>query len=1138
MVSSQPVASTSSLAEPLSSAQRRFWFLHRLAPGGHAHQLSAGVRLRGALDAAALTAALRDLLDRHEILRTAYPADTTGEPSARVLDAPAADLLTVAHRELPSEPDLAADTDADLVDPAAPAADGPLGTVLAEFGRQPIDITDGIPLRAQVVRVAPDDHVLQLVIARVAADETSWRVLFTDLAACYQARRRGARPGPTGGGARYADHARREATAEHRAEADRQVAWWRQVLTPLPPLLTPALASVGPDGSPPGGGADDVPGANDVPDADQPAPRARVALAPDVTRRLRAFAAAHETSLADVVLAAGAVLLHRSTGEADIALGLPVTDRPTPGFAGVAGNFGSLVVVRVRVDARGTAGELVDEIRVRAAAARARIAAPFDEVVRAARGSGPGSGRAIVADPSRARRPGATRGRRGPGALGGGLVDVTFSHHEPLLGGVAFAGLATEELRPPGGPATVPLDLAVQDDGDTVAVSATVDAAVFTAADAERFAGRLARLAEQFTDGALLGELDTMSAAERRQVLDDWSTGRVEPLVDRSLTELVADAARRAPQAVAVVALPAAPPPGQPSPPAVSLTYAELERRADAVAGWLRTAGVGPEATVGVSVPRSAALVVALLGVLRAGGAFVPLEPSWPARRTAEVAGDAAIATIIAGADVTVPELPGAPPVIRLDATGHPVADGPAGGPAPAAGGIADAGVDGENLAFVTYTSGSTGAPKGVMIRHQAICNRLRWQVDLLRLTGDDAVLARAPLGIDVSINEIFLPLVAGSRLVIAPPGAEGAPGPLLRIIREQSVTFCYVGTSLLEMLLDHPDAAAAGRTLRYVWCGGEVLGDELYRRFRERWNAWMFHGYGPAEATIGVCCRVFAPDRPAGRVSIGRPNPNTQVRVLDAEYNPVPVGAVGELYISGLPLARGYLGDPRRTADRFVPDPFAAAPGARMYATGDLARFRADGEIEFLGRADNQVKIRGFRVELAEIEQVLVRHPGVRQAAVALASGEDTPDELRAYWVRVPRGEGAPAGGPVGPQQLRSWLAQRLPAHMVPSVFVDVPGLPLAGSAGVDPIEPAPGLERRIAEVWSRVLGVDRVGARDDFFGLGGHSLALTRVQAQLEEHLGRPVRLRDLYAHTTVEDLAHVLGAASSAAVSAAHG
>ncbi|MCM3886207.1 amino acid adenylation domain-containing protein [Frankia sp. R82] len=1178
---------------PLSGAQRRFWFLHQLDPTGHTHHLTLGLRLTGPLDVVALTAALHDVVDRHEILRTVYPPDAVGEPTALTLTRLGVDLLTVTIRDLSVDLRAAAAAGAPLdataqVDPIDlidPTDEGALRAVLAAFEQNPIEITDEIPLRAQLVRVGPNDHVLQLVLARIAGDEPSFEILLTDLAAGYAARcqARRAELGPPS--AQYVDHARWAATAERRAEVADQLSWWREELSPPPPPLVPALAGGSPAVSGTGPiGPTDVGG---VAAGGRVTVQHRVTLTPEVTGRLRALAAARGTELSEVLLAAGIVLAHRCTGQSDIAVGTCLPGRDRSGSADVAGNFDNLVVLRTRVDAQQTFGDLVDVVRERARAARAHGDAPFDEVVRAVRGETAGFGSSAGRLVSAAARGTAALGT----AAGGGLVDVLVGYQPRLPGEVTLEGLHVEPLRLRTGGAGLPLALLAEDDGNaapgtpgtpgTVTLTAVVDTGVFAAADAERFAGRLARLCEQIDAAAVLGELDTMTAAERHLVVDEWPSGRADPLVDRSLTALVADQTRRTPNAVAVVApgvtAPGVTVPGVTVPAgcalpgaAVMLTYAELGRRAEAVAAVLRDTGVGPETTVGVCVPRSAALIVALLGVLRAGGAFVPLEPSWPARRIAEVAQNAEITAVITAADT--PAFAGAPAaVLRLDLTGRldrpdnaDNADGADGADGAArtetvprntviAGSDGDAdvdaepGVDLENLAYVTFTSGSTGEPKGVMIRHQAICNRLRWQVDLLRLTGDDVVLHRAPLGLDISINEIFLPLVAGARLVVAPPGAESDPGALLEIVRAHAVTFCYVATSMLEAMLDHPGAAAAGRSLRYVWCGGETMDDELYRRFRERWNAWMFHGYGPAEATIGVSCRVFEPATAAAHVTIGRPNPNTQLRVLDADYHPVPVGMVGELFVSGLPLARGYLGDPRRTADRFVPDPFGTAPGSRMYATGDLARFRADGEIEFLGRADTQVKIRGFRVELAEIEHVLGRHPGVRQAVVVLTHGggaasgagsglgadESGGDELRAYWTPDPTAAVLPDAA-----DLREWLERRLPGHMVPDVFVAAAGLPPTSGARTEHVEPAPGLQRQIADVWSQVLDATRVGARDDFFALGGHSLLLPQVQARLGRELGRRVRLAELYAHTTVEDLARCLGANPAAATGAPAG
>lgn len=1095
--------------EPLSSAQRRLWFLHRLAPDSSAYHLTADVRLTGTLDLAALTAALRDLVERHETLRTVYSTTPAGEPRQVVLDRSAAHQLAVPVEDLSAEPGTAPD-----------------------LGPERIDLAREIPLRARVVRLGPDEHVLRLVVAQIAADEPSWSILFADLAACYEARRGGGRA-DLAPPARYADHARRESTPEHRAEVARHLSWWREVLTPAPPLLAATLAGGRPARDPAFGGTD------------RPVRRHAIRLTPEVSRRLRALAVAHETSPADVLLAAGMVALHRSTGERDLAVGTTVTDRPHTEAEGVVGNFANPVVLRVQVDLRRTFGALVEAVRERGFAARARREAPFDEVVRALRDE---RGRCAAS-----ARPAGSRGAPlGPGLVGGtggGLFDVMFSCRSRLVPDLTLAGLRVEEIGPPDGVARFPLVLEAHDDPAGVTVAVVVDATVFTAADARRLVGRFARVCEQAHEHVVVGELDALSVGERRLVVTDWPAGPAEPLVEGSLTALVAEQARRTPDAVAVVGLAGAG--GRP----VTLTYAELERRADEVAARLRAAGVGPEVTVGVCVPRSAALVVALLGVLRAGGAFVPLEAGWPARRLEAVAAGAGIAAVVTGPGVALSWLPadgsveatpaGTVPVVRLDVDGRPDGEQPeAADPAQDVDpglGAGPANVDMENLAYVIYTSGSTGSPKGVMIRHQAICNRLRWQADLLGLRPDDALLHKAPLGVDISINEIFLPLLAGARLVVAPPAAQSDPDALLEIIRDHSVTFCYVGTSLLDAMLARPDAAAAGRSLRHVWCGGEILPDELFRRFRERWDARLFHGYGPAEATIGVSCRVFEPDSVTTRVSIGRPNPNTQIRILDGEYNPMPVGAVGELFVSGLPLARGYLNDPRRTADRFVPDPFSPVPGARMYATGDLARFRADGEIEFLGRADNQIKVRGYRVEPEEIEHALLGHPGVRQAVVVLRPGRAGLDELRAYYAHHDGARSVTADG------LRGWLADRLPRHLIPDAFVPVDELPLtpagkidrravaafrspapaAAAAAAGHAAPRPGLERLVADVWSQVLEVDQVGAGDDFFGLGGHSLLLIRVQTQLEAQLGRRVALPDLCAHTTVAGLARLLDA-----------
>jgi len=1158
----RPVALAGGAAEgPLTSAQRRFWFLHQLAPTSSAYQLSVGARLRGPLDVEALRAALADVVDRHDILRTVYPVDADGTPSQVVLDRPGRELVDLLVRDLP--------------------ASATAETAAREFARRPLDLATETPLRGQLLRVGPREHILHLVLAHIAGDDPSWGILFTDLAAAYRTRvdrtpatdpTSATPPAATPPAAttpaattpalpRYLDVAAWEAGAEHRALVTADLAWWREVLSPSPPPLAASLSTGtqdDPSARDDAGGAPAAAGGGAA--ADRPALRRGVVLDGERTRRVRAVARAHGTSPYMVLLAAAYLVLHRSSGLADLAVGAPVADRPRADLEGVAGNFGNTVVLRTRIDASRTLDEHIDQVRDDTLAAWSHQRAPFDDVVRALRESGTGPGTATT--------DGTTA-----------LFDVMFSYRRQALADLTLPGLTVEELPLHNGTARFPLVLEVVELADGFELNAVVDATRFTADDAQRLATRLVRVCEQVGDatpGATVGGLDPMPAAERTLVADVWSSGRGEPLVERTLDQLVEDQARRTPEAIAVVgavrrdgARPGDVPTGGGADGTVTLTYAELVRRAWVIADALRAVGVGPETTVGVCVPRSAGLVVALLGVLRSSGAFVPLETSWPARRIAQVAGDAGVSAVVAGEGIVLPEIvspvpsttPTAVPVLRVDAAGRAAAPGLA---ATAAG---DAVTLMENLAYVIYTSGSTGAPKGVMIRHQAICNRLRWQAGMLALAADDVVLHKAPLGFDISVNEIFLPLVAGARLVVAPPQAEGDPGELTEILAEHGVTFFYVVASMLGVMLERPDAAAAGRTLRHVWCGGEALSDELFHRFRARWSATMYHGYGPAEATIGVSCRVFRPGERTSRVSIGRPNPNTQLRILDETLAPVPVGAVGELYISGLPLARGYLGDPRRTADRFLPDPFGQVPGARMYRTGDLARFRGDGEIEFCGRVDNQVKVRGFRIELEEIEQVLGRHPAVRQAVVALvpgtsAAGPSSAGTLRAFCAREPATTTAtldaatPDTGLFDAARVREWLGERLPRHMVPDTIVGLDQLPLTPAGKVDRraiaalevadtaataptafVAPAAGLQQRIAEIWADVLGVDRVGVRDSFFALGGHSLLLVGVQTRLEAQLGHRVAILDLFAHSTVEALArHLRGSGADPAPSAA--
>lgn len=497
-----------------------------------------------------------------------------------------------------------------------------------------------------------------------------------------------------------------------------------------------------------------------------------------------------------------------------------------------------------------------------------------------------------------------------------------------------------------------------------------------------------------------------------------------------TVVELFTAQVRATPHAAAVVA------------PAGHLTYAELGARVFQLARALRARGLGPEGVVGIRLVRSAEMVVSVLAVMVAGGAFVPVEPAWPEQRRRQVLSGARARLVITGVDASA------------GADGH--ADGvPAvpvdlaawawGGESPTP---LDLPIPGDGLAYVMFTSGSTGAPKGAMIRHEAIAERLRWQVDdLFHCGADDASLFKAPLSFDISVNEILLPLVCGGRVVVAEPEGELDPGYLLDLIAQERITFVYLVASMLDILLEAAEGTEELASLRHVWCGGEVLTPALFARFRAQLDTVLYHGYGPAETTIGVSHVIYRDGTERLATSIGRPNPHTQLHVLDDTLTPVADGSVGELYAAGFLLGRGYVHAAALTAARFVADPFAGG-GARMYRTGDLVRWNSAGWLEFVGRADNQVKIRGMRLELEEVEAALATHPRVRRAAVVVSRDAAAP-RLLAFAV-PDAGEPAAAPGSLA-DELLAWCADLLPPYMVPSAVTVLDTLPVTAGGKID---------------------------------------------------------------------------------------
>ncbi|HEV3458220.1 MAG TPA: amino acid adenylation domain-containing protein, partial [Thermoanaerobaculia bacterium] len=699
----------------------------------------------------------------------------------------------------------------------------------------------------------------------------------------------------------------------------------------------------------------------------------------------------------------------------------------------------------------------------------------------------------------------------------------------------ALRGLAVEPLHLSARVSRFDLSLGLSDQGGEIGGGLEYSTDLFDRTSMKRLLGHLVRLLAAAADdpSRRVAEIELLSPAERQQVaveLNDTAAdlsglaGGGEPRLHRWIERQAA----LTPGATAVV--------GE----GESLTYRDLDARANRLARRLRRMGVRVDEPVAICAERSPALVVGLLGILKAGGAYLPLDPSYPSERLAfmieDGLGGLAAPVLLAQVDLLAASVAGAGArLIDLDAAAGPAGD--------ADGAPLDGGAGADNLAYVIYTSGSTGRPKGVMNTHRGIVNRIAWMQRAHGLTPADRVLQKTPVSFDVSVWELFWPLAVGARLVLARPGGHRDPAYLMRRIEEQGVTVLHFVPSMLHAFLAQPGLGRC-RSLRRVIASGEALPAELAARFHELLGGAgetteLHNLYGPTEAAVEVTAHRTLPGPARRAVPIGRPIANLGIWLLDPELQPVPLGVPGELYIGGTGLARGYLRRPGLTAERFVPHPLGR-PGERLYRTGDLARFSADGEIEFLGRTDDQVKLRGFRIEPGEIEAALAGHPAVREAAVV--AREERPGEVRlaAYVVPAKPGPGPEAG------DLRDALRRVLPEHMVPADFTLVDALPLTPSGKLDrgalralrperelapaaPAAPAGGpggglvteLEELITGIWQDILRRGPIGLDDNLFDAGAHSLLAIQFTARVYEALALEIPLRLLFEAPTVRRL-----------------
>ncbi|MFY2561144.1 amino acid adenylation domain-containing protein [Corallococcus terminator] len=1035
---------------PLSSAQRRLWFLDRLEPGRAQYNVPIFVRLQGPLDERALSASLNKLMERHESLRTCF---TT------LQDDPHQDIAPALSLELHH---------VDLGPLPADAREQRIRDLAGEESRKPFELSQAPLVRATLIRAEEEDHVLLLSMHHIVSDGWSMAVFFFELGAYYSAMRLGTEPSLQPLRLQYADFALWH-NEWLRGEAFReQLDYWKHQLAGAPPLLM-------------------LPTDHPRPTVkrNQGAAR-RFAIPVEELSALRRVSREEKATLFMTVLSLFKVLLGRYSGQSDISVGTPIANRNRPELEGLIGFFVNTLVLRTNLTGAPSFRQVLRQVREVSLQAFGHQDIPFEHVVEA-----------LHPERNLGHNP---------------LFQVMFSLQESATASAALEGLSVTALPVETGTSKFDLLMSLEETPSGLTGELEYDTDLFDAATIERMLGHFQTLltaAVQQPDTAITA-LPLLSDTERRQLLVDWNATSTDFPRRQCIHELFSAQASATPDALALRF-------GDDG-----LTYAQLEAQANQLAWHLQSLGVVPDTLVGLYLERSPSLIVSMLACLKAGGAYLPLDTSYPPERLALMLRDSRAPLLITSRALSQSlSLPSDVRLLELEAESSAISQLPTHAP--------DSAATPANLAYAIYTSGSTGQPKGIAVPHLGVVRLVR-DSDYVQLSPADSVAQVSNASFDAATFEIWGALLNGARLVGIPRDVSLSPSLFAARLREEAISTLFLTTALFNQIAHHSPSAFA--TLSSVLFGGELVDPDVVRSVLLHGPpSRLLHVYGPTEnTTFSTWHLISSPPPPLHTVPIGKPLSNSSCFILDDSLQPLPLGVPGQLYVGGDGLARGYLHQPELTASRFISNPFS--PDSRLYKTGDVARFLPDGSIEFLGRQDNQVKLRGFRIELGEVEAALLRHPSLNDCVVL--AREDSPGSRRlvAYFS---------SSSPPSGSELRDFLKRSLPDYMLPAVFVCLPSLPLSPNGKVDRkalpppddslssstsfLPPRSPLEELLSNLWAQLLGLPRVGVLDNFFDLGGHSLLATQLVSRIRETLRVELPLRHLFSSPTVASLARVL-------------